>query len=60
MDPETLYLLGPGTTIQYIMEELDLQKTLLGIDAVYDREFQKRCYLECIPRVGEVRMSDQS
>ena len=38
MDPETLYLLGPGTTIQSIMEEMGHRKTLLGIDAVYDRE----------------------
>ena len=34
MDRETLYLLGPGTTLKAIADEMELQKTLLGIDAV--------------------------
>ena len=34
MDRETLYLLGPGTTLKAIADEMGLQKTLLGIDAV--------------------------
>jgi predicted polyphosphate/ATP-dependent NAD kinase len=34
MDPETLYLLGPGTTLRAITDELGLSKTLLGVDAV--------------------------
>ncbi len=34
MDPETLYLLGPGTTVKAVAEALDVPKTLLGIDAV--------------------------
>jgi predicted polyphosphate/ATP-dependent NAD kinase len=34
MDLETLYLLGPGTTLKAIANEMGLQKTLLGIDAV--------------------------
>jgi len=38
MDATTLYLLGPGTTVQPISEALGLPKTLLGIDAVYDGE----------------------
>lgn len=33
MDPGTLYLLGPGTTVAAIAEALSLPKTLLGIDA---------------------------
>jgi predicted polyphosphate/ATP-dependent NAD kinase len=36
MDPETLYLLGPGTTVKAITDEMNLPKTLLGIDAVRD------------------------
>ncbi|MGC9336395.1 MAG: ATP-NAD kinase family protein, partial [Anaerolineae bacterium] len=36
MDPETLYLLGPGTTLRAITDELGLPKTLLGVDAVRD------------------------
>jgi predicted polyphosphate/ATP-dependent NAD kinase len=35
MDDETLYLLGPGTTVKAIADELSLPKTLLGVDAVY-------------------------
>lgn len=35
MDPDTLYLLGPGTTLKAVAEALDLPKTLLGVDAVY-------------------------
>ncbi|MEJ5311955.1 MAG: ATP-NAD kinase family protein [Anaerolineae bacterium] len=34
MSPGTLYLLGPGTTIKAIADELALPKTLLGVDAV--------------------------
>ena len=35
MDRKTLYLLGPGTTLKAIADEMGLQKTLLGIDAVF-------------------------
>jgi len=35
MDPETLYLLGPGTTLEAIADAMGLPKTLLGIDAVF-------------------------
>ena len=38
MSPATLYLLGPGTTTRAIVEALGLAKTLLGVDAVRDRE----------------------
>jgi len=38
MDAETLYLLGPGTTLRAITDELDLPKTLLGVDAVHAGE----------------------
>ena len=34
MDPECLYLLGPGTTVEAVADELGVPKTLLGIDAV--------------------------
>lgn len=36
MDDETLYLLGPGTTVRAIAEALEIEgeKTLLGVDAV--------------------------
>lgn len=35
MDRETSYLLGPGTTLKAIADEMGLPKTLLGIDAVF-------------------------
>lgn len=36
MQPERLYLLGTGTTIQHIGDRLGVATTLLGIDAVLD------------------------
>lgn len=36
MEPGTLYLLGPGTTVRAVADELGLHKTLLGVDAVHD------------------------
>jgi predicted polyphosphate/ATP-dependent NAD kinase len=33
-NPQTLYLLGPGTTVKAVAATLGLEKTLLGIDAV--------------------------
>jgi predicted polyphosphate/ATP-dependent NAD kinase len=38
MDPETLYLLGPGSTLKAITDKMGLSKTLLGVDAVRARE----------------------
>ena len=36
MDIEALYLLGPGTTLKAIADEVGIQKTLLGVDAVFN------------------------
>jgi predicted polyphosphate/ATP-dependent NAD kinase len=36
MDKEALYLLGPGTTLKAITDEINLSKTLLGVDAIFD------------------------
>ncbi len=38
VDPETLYLMGSGSTVAAIMDELGLDNTLLGVDAVLDGE----------------------
>jgi len=38
MDEDGLYLLGPGTTTRAITDELNLDKTLLGIDGIYSGE----------------------
>lgn len=38
MDDERLYLIGPGSTPSGIMQELGLDNTLLGVDAIYNRQ----------------------
>jgi predicted polyphosphate/ATP-dependent NAD kinase len=38
MQPELLYLIGPGTTTRAIFARLGLDKTLIGIDAVRNAE----------------------
>jgi ribonucleoside-diphosphate reductase subunit M2 len=37
MEEDTLYLLGPGTTVKSIMDQLNLEKSLLGVDAIYNK-----------------------
>lgn len=38
MEPDTCYIIGPGTTTRAILEELGLPFTLLGVDAVMNGE----------------------
>lgn len=38
IEGDTLYLIGPGTTLKAITDQLDLKKTLLGVDGLYNRE----------------------
>lgn len=38
MEDDTLYLIGSGTTPRAVMDELDLPATLLGVDAVLNRQ----------------------
>jgi predicted polyphosphate/ATP-dependent NAD kinase len=38
MDPELLYVMGSGTTVAAIMDELGLENTLLGTDLIKDGE----------------------
>jgi predicted polyphosphate/ATP-dependent NAD kinase len=38
MNPETLYLIGPGTTLKAVTDAIDLPKTLLGVDGVVDQK----------------------
>ncbi len=42
MDDETLYILGPGSTIGSIAEHLSLKKTLLGVDVVQGKRIIAR------------------
>ncbi len=55
MAPQTLYLLGPGTTVRAIADELGIEKTLLGVDAVIDKklvgkDLNERSILELLDR----------
>ena len=55
MVPGTLYLLGPGTTVRAVADELGIGKTLLGVDAVVDRQLvgsdlNERAILELLDR----------
>ena len=38
LEPGTLYLLGPGTTVKAVADAIGVEKTLLGVDAVLDGE----------------------
>ncbi len=38
MEDGVLYIIGPGTTTRAVVEELGLDKTLLGVDVVLNRE----------------------
>lgn len=38
MEDNTLYILGPGSTVMAITQELGIDKTLLGVDAVFNKE----------------------
>ena len=37
MEKDILYLLGPGTTVKSITDQLNLVKSLLGVDAIYNK-----------------------
>jgi predicted polyphosphate/ATP-dependent NAD kinase len=61
MDPETLYLLGPGTTLRAIADEIDLDKTLLGVDAVYGgalvgKDLNEKGILELLEKHGKSKI----
>ena len=38
MEDDCVYIIGPGTTTRPIVERLGLKKTLLGVDAIYNRQ----------------------
>jgi predicted polyphosphate/ATP-dependent NAD kinase len=59
MQSQVLYLLGSGTTIRAIADKLDVEKTLLGIDAVIDgklvgSDLNERGILELLDRFPRV------
>jgi predicted polyphosphate/ATP-dependent NAD kinase len=38
MNDDTYYILGPGTTVKAVGDELGIDKTLLGVDVVYRKQ----------------------
>jgi predicted polyphosphate/ATP-dependent NAD kinase len=42
MQPETLYIMGPGTTVRTISDLLDQKKTLLGVDLFVNKQIVER------------------
>jgi predicted polyphosphate/ATP-dependent NAD kinase len=38
MEPDVLYIIGPGSTTRAVLEELGLTSTLLGVDVVLDSQ----------------------
>ena len=61
MVPGTLYLLGCGTTVGAIAEELGIGKTLLGVDAVIDgrpvgSDLNEQAILALLDRYSQARI----
>jgi predicted polyphosphate/ATP-dependent NAD kinase len=59
--PGTLFLLGPGSTVQAVAQALDIGKTLLGIDAVASgkvvgNDLSERQILKLLDRYPECRL----
>jgi predicted polyphosphate/ATP-dependent NAD kinase len=58
---ETLFLLGPGSTVDFVARELKLDKTLLGIDAVIGgevvgRDINEKSILELLEKHENCRL----
>ena len=61
MKKDTLYLLGPGTTVKTITDSLKLSKTLLGIDAINNkkiigRDLNEKSILELLEKFHDVEI----
>ncbi|MFW9947504.1 MAG: ATP-NAD kinase family protein [Promethearchaeota archaeon] len=61
MKDDTLYLFGPGTTVKSITDQLRLKKTLLGVDAVYNKELigvdlNEKAILKLLEKYGKVKI----
>ncbi|MCS7108035.1 MAG: ATP-NAD kinase family protein [Sulfolobales archaeon] len=61
MKSNTLYLLGPGTTIKAIADRLGVPKTLLGVDAVFNgnlvgKDLSERRILELLKDYRDVKI----
>ena len=61
MKEDILYLLGPGTTTRTIANELKINKTLLGVDAIHDgklvgEDLNETRIIELLERFDEARI----
>ncbi len=61
MQPGVLYLLGSGTTLRYLADEIGVEKTLLGIDAIVDgklvaRDINEQEILRLLEHYGDTRI----
>ncbi len=61
MEPDTLYILGPGTTIKAIADILGVEKTILGVDAIYNgrligKDLNEKQLLELIEKYKRVKI----
>ncbi len=61
LDNETLYFLGPGTTIKAVTDLLNLPKTLLGVDALHNgkivgKDLGERDILNLIEKYGNAKI----
>ncbi len=59
--PETLFLLGPGSTVQAVGRALDVDKTILGVDAVADcqlmgKDLNERQILDLLARYRRCKL----
>ena len=58
---DTLYILGPGTTLKTIADKMGVEKTLLGIDAVFNgelvgKDLNEKGLLDLIKRYDEIKI----
>lgn len=61
MKEDLLYLLGPGTTTRTIADEIKVNKTLLGVDAIYEgklvgEDLNETGILKLLERFDEARI----
>ncbi|MEM4903876.1 MAG: ATP-NAD kinase, partial [Desulfurococcaceae archaeon] len=61
MEPNTPYILGPGSTVKAVCRKLGLDCTLLGVDVVLNRELLvkdawEKDLLDVIERYGKVKL----
>jgi predicted polyphosphate/ATP-dependent NAD kinase len=61
MEEGILYLLGPGTTVKSITDQLNLVKSLLGIDAIYNKslvgeDLNERSIVELLDKYQKIKI----